>query len=146
MRHSPVFPTPLHALVVWNLSDLFFLFFAARSSLLGHCAILREKPLMGVLQPRGRRDSRASALSRSLGWDRGRDPDASIAPESLVEHAHANLGSSAGAGTEASSYNASSMRTPSRSFYHRSFNAPTGRPFSSPFSLPPLPPLFSLIE
>ncbi|KAI2794871.1 hypothetical protein POX_a01472 [Penicillium oxalicum] len=80
---------------------------------------------MGVLQPRGRRDSRASALSRSLGWDRGRDPDASIAPESLVEHAHANLGSSAGAGTEASSYNASSMRTPSRSFYHRSFNAPT---------------------
>ncbi|KAJ5482682.1 hypothetical protein N7539_006128 [Penicillium diatomitis] len=81
---------------------------------------------MGVLQPRGRRDSRASALSRSLGWDRDHDPDASsIAPETLVERAHANLGSSTGAGTEAGSYGASSMRTPSRSFYHRSFNTPT---------------------
>ncbi|KAJ5905541.1 uncharacterized protein N7473_002457 [Penicillium subrubescens] len=79
---------------------------------------------MGVLQPRGRRDSRASILSRrNLGFDR--DLDVAIAPDSLVEHANANLGSSPGAGMEASSYNGSSLRTPSRSFYHRSFNTPT---------------------
>lgn len=76
---------------------------------------------MGVLQPRGRRDSRASALSRR-NW--GLDQDLSIPPESLVEHA--NLGSSPGAGLEASSYTGSSLRTPSRSFYHRSLNAAAG--------------------
>lgn len=80
---------------------------------------------MGVLQPRGRRNSRDSALShRNWGFDR--DLDLAIAPGSLVEHANANLGSSPGAGLEASSYNGSSLRTPSRSFYHRSFNTPTG--------------------
>lgn len=45
-------------------------------------------------------------------------------PESLVEHA--NLGSSPGAGMESSSYNGSSFRTPSRSFYHRSFSTTAG--------------------
>lgn len=80
---------------------------------------------MGVQQPRGRRDSRASALShRNWGFDR--DLDLAIAPGSLVEHANANLGSSLGPGLEASSYNGSSLRTPSRSFYHRSLNTPTG--------------------
>ncbi|KAJ5665932.1 uncharacterized protein N7477_008380 [Penicillium maclennaniae] len=74
---------------------------------------------MGVLQPRGRRDSRASALSRR-NW--GLDQDLSIPPESLVEQA--NLGSSPGAGLDASSYTGSSLRTPSRSFYHRSLNVP----------------------
>ncbi|KAJ5892531.1 hypothetical protein N7504_009222 [Penicillium tannophilum] len=73
---------------------------------------------MGVLQTRGRRDSRASVLSH-VNWSFDRDLDASIPSQSLVEHA--NLGSSPG-GVEASSYNGSSMRTPSRSFYHRSFN------------------------
>ncbi|KAJ5935419.1 hypothetical protein N7466_004966 [Penicillium verhagenii] len=72
---------------------------------------------MGVLQP-GRRDSRASVLSHR-NWSFDRDLDASIPSQSLVEHA--NLGSSPG-GVEASSYNGSAMRTPSRSFYHRSFN------------------------
>ncbi|KAJ5532568.1 hypothetical protein N7494_009120 [Penicillium frequentans] len=75
---------------------------------------------MGVLQTRGRRDSRASVLSH-VNWSFDRDLDASIPSQSLVEHA--NLGSSPG-GVEASSYNGSSMRTPSRSFYHRSFNTP----------------------
>ncbi|KAJ6017649.1 hypothetical protein N7451_001028 [Penicillium sp. IBT 35674x] len=73
---------------------------------------------MGVLQTRGRRDSRASVLSH-VNWSFDRDLDVSIPSQSLVEHA--NLGSSPG-GVEASSYNGSSMRTPSRSFYHRSFN------------------------
>ncbi|KAJ5089528.1 hypothetical protein N7532_008212 [Penicillium argentinense] len=77
---------------------------------------------MGVLQPRARRDSRASALShRNWGFDR--DADLPIAASSPVEHA--NLGSSPGAGMEPSSYNGSSVRTPSRSFYHRSFNTAT---------------------
>ncbi|KAF3389358.1 hypothetical protein F1880_004104 [Penicillium rolfsii] len=79
---------------------------------------------MGVLQPRGRRDSRASVLSRR-NWGFDRDLDVAVAPESLVEHANANLGTSPGAGMEASSYTGSSLRTPSRSFYHRSFNTPT---------------------
>ncbi|KAJ5305010.1 uncharacterized protein N7443_004670 [Penicillium atrosanguineum] len=74
---------------------------------------------MGVLQPRGRRDSRASALSRR-NW--GLDQNLSIPPEALVEHA--NLGSSPGAGLDASSYTGSSLRAPSRSFYHRSLNTP----------------------
>ncbi|CAI7644737.1 unnamed protein product [Penicillium manginii] len=79
---------------------------------------------MGVLQPRARRDSRASALShRNWGFDR--DADFSVQSSSLVEHANANLGSSPGAGMEPSSYNSSSLRTPSRSFVHRSFNTPT---------------------
>ncbi|KAJ5730026.1 uncharacterized protein N7483_004534 [Penicillium malachiteum] len=72
---------------------------------------------MGVLQP-GRRDSRASVIShRNWGFDR--DLDRSIPSQSLVEHA--NMGSSPG-GMEASSYNGSSLRAPSRSFYHRSIN------------------------
>lgn len=78
---------------------------------------------MGVLQPRGRRDSRASALSRR-DWGFDREPGLSMPDESLVEHA--TLGSSPAAGLEASSYNGTSLRTPSRSFYHRSFNAPAG--------------------
>ncbi|OQE24357.1 hypothetical protein PENSTE_c007G04879 [Penicillium steckii] len=79
---------------------------------------------MGVLHPRARRDSRASALShRNWGFDR--DPDFSIQSSSLVEHATANLGSSPGAGMEPSSFNSSNLRTPSRSFVHRSFNTPT---------------------
>jgi SulP family sulfate permease len=79
---------------------------------------------MGVLQTRGRRDSRASVLSHP-NWSFDRDLDASSIPsQSLVEHA--NLGSSPG-GVEASSYNGASMRTPSRSFYHRSFNTTNGR-------------------
>lgn len=77
---------------------------------------------MGVLQTRGRRGSRASVLSH-VNWSFDRDLDASIPSQSLVEHA--NLGSSPG-GVEASSYNGSSMRTPSRSFYHRSFNTANG--------------------
>jgi hypothetical protein len=87
---------------------------------------------MGVLQPRARRDSRASALShRNWGFDR--DADFSVQSSSLVEHANANLGSSPGAGMEPSSYNSSSLRTPSRSFVHRSFNTPTGMFHSKPF-------------
>lgn len=79
---------------------------------------------MGVLQPRARRDSRASALShRNWGFDR--DADLSVHSSSLVEHANANLGSSPGAGIEPSSYNSSGLRTPSRSFHHRSFNTIT---------------------
>ncbi|KAJ5138645.1 sulfate transporter [Penicillium bovifimosum] len=75
---------------------------------------------MGVLQPRGRRDSRASALSRNLMSDR--DIQGNAPSESLVEQA--NLGSSPGPmGAEASSYNGSTTRTPNRSFYHRSFNS-----------------------
>ncbi|KAJ5478092.1 hypothetical protein N7530_003601 [Penicillium desertorum] len=74
---------------------------------------------MGVLQPRGRRDSRASALSRNLMFDR--DIHVNAPSETLVEHA--NLGSPPGpTGAESSSYNGSTMRTPNRSFYHRSFN------------------------
>lgn len=85
---------------------------------------------MGVLHPRARRDSRASALShRNWGFDR--DPDFSIQSSSLVEHATANLGSSPGAGMEPSSFNSSNLRTPSRSFVHRSFNTPTGMSHSS---------------
>ncbi|KAJ5168308.1 uncharacterized protein N7482_003902 [Penicillium canariense] len=76
---------------------------------------------MGVLKPRGRCDSRASALSRR-DWGFDRELDVAHASESLVEQASANAGSSPGAGMEASSYNGSSLRTPSRSFYHRSFN------------------------
>jgi SulP family sulfate permease len=73
---------------------------------------------MGVLQPR-RRDSRASVLSRNLMFDR--EQGMALSPESLVEHA--NLASSPGpVGAEPSSYNGS-RRTPSRSFYHRSFNS-----------------------
>ncbi|CRL23587.1 Sulphate anion transporter [Penicillium camemberti] len=75
---------------------------------------------MGVLQPRGRRDSRASALSRNLMFDR--DIHGNAPSESLVEHA--NLGSPPGPmGAESSSYNGSTTRTPNRSFYHRSFNS-----------------------
>ncbi|KAJ5203036.1 hypothetical protein N7449_005115 [Penicillium cf. viridicatum] len=75
---------------------------------------------MGVLQPRGRRDSRASALSRNLMFDR--DIYGNAPSESLVEHA--NLGSPPGPmGAESSSYNGSTTRTPNRSFYHRSFNS-----------------------
>lgn len=75
---------------------------------------------MGVLQPRGRRDSRASALSRNLMFDR--DIYGNAPSESLVEHA--NLGSPPGPmGVESSSYNGSTTRTPNRSFYHRSFNS-----------------------
>ncbi|KAJ6048565.1 uncharacterized protein N7446_011248 [Penicillium canescens] len=71
---------------------------------------------MGVLQPR-RRDSPASV--RNLTFDR--DQGMALSPESLVEHA--NLASSPGPiGAESSSYNGS-RRTPSRSFYHRSFNS-----------------------
>lgn len=85
---------------------------------------------MGVIHPRARRDSRASALShRNWGFDR--DSDFSIQSSSLVEHATANLGSSPGAGMEPSSFNSSNTRTPSRSFYHRSFNTPTGMSSSS---------------
>ncbi|KAJ5942337.1 hypothetical protein N7516_002505 [Penicillium verrucosum] len=74
---------------------------------------------MGVLQPRGRRDSRASALSRNLMFDR--DVYGNAPSESLVEHA--TLGSPPGPmGAESSSYNGSTTRTPNRSFYHRSFN------------------------
>ncbi|OQE43260.1 hypothetical protein PENCOP_c003G04743 [Penicillium coprophilum] len=74
---------------------------------------------MGVLQPRGRRDSRASALSRNLLFDR--DIQGNAPSETLVEHA--NLGSPPGPmGVESSSYNGSTTRTPTRSFYHRSFN------------------------
>ncbi|CAG7973750.1 unnamed protein product [Penicillium salamii] len=72
---------------------------------------------MGVLQPRGRRDSRASALSRNLLFDRDTQPTAS---ESAVEHAH--LGTSPGPIGVSSSYNGSTIRTPNRSFYHRSMN------------------------
>ncbi|KAJ6089739.1 hypothetical protein N7467_004955 [Penicillium canescens] len=73
---------------------------------------------MGVLQPR-RRDSPASVPSRNLMFDR--DQGMALSPESLVEHA--NLASSPGPiGAESSSYNGS-RRTPSRSFYHRSFNS-----------------------
>lgn len=78
---------------------------------------------MGVLQPRGRRDSRASALSRR-NWGFDREPGLSMPEESLVEHA--TLGSSPAAGVESSSYNGTSLRTPSRSFYHRSFNTAAG--------------------
>ncbi|KUM55785.1 hypothetical protein ACN42_g11451, partial [Penicillium freii] len=75
---------------------------------------------MGVLQPHGRRDSRASALSRNLMFDR--DIHGNAPSESLVEHA--NLGSPPGPmGAESSSYNGSTTRTPNRSFYHRSFNS-----------------------
>ncbi|KAJ5567394.1 hypothetical protein N7535_006700 [Penicillium sp. DV-2018c] len=78
---------------------------------------------MGVLQPRGRRDSRASALSRNLMSDR--DIHGNAPSESLVEQV--NLGSSPGPmGAEASSYNGSTTRTPNRSFYHRSFNSNMG--------------------
>ncbi|KAK9849199.1 sulfate anion transporter [Penicillium brevicompactum] len=73
---------------------------------------------MGVLQPRGRRDSRASALSRNLFLDRDTPTTAS---ESAVEHAH--LGTSPSPMGVASSYNGSTIRTPNRSFYHRSLNA-----------------------
>ncbi|KAJ6189397.1 hypothetical protein N7519_004305, partial [Penicillium mononematosum] len=74
----------------------------------------------GVLQPRGRRDSRASALSRNLMFDR--DVHGNAPSETLVEHA--NLGSPPGPmGAESSSYNGSTIRTPNRSFYHRSFKS-----------------------
>lgn len=76
---------------------------------------------MAVLQPRGRRDSRASALSRR-NWGFDRDGDVSTASEGLVEHA---VGSPP-AGMEPSSYNGSSVRAPGRSFHHRSINAGTG--------------------
>ncbi|KAJ5183654.1 hypothetical protein N7492_001270 [Penicillium capsulatum] len=77
---------------------------------------------MAVLQPRGRRDSRASALSRR-NWGFDRDADLSTASEGLVEPAV--LGSSP-ASIEPSSYNGSSMRAPGRSFHHRSINTVTG--------------------
>lgn len=78
---------------------------------------------MGVLQPRGRRDSRASALSRNLMLDR--EIHGNAPSETLVEHA--NLGSPPGPmGAESSSYNGSTTRTPNRSFYHRSFNSNMG--------------------
>lgn len=78
---------------------------------------------MAVLQPRGRRDSRASALSRNLMFDR--DIHGNAPSESLVEHA--NLGSPPGPmAAESSSYNGTMMRTPNRSFYHRSFNSNMG--------------------
>lgn len=74
---------------------------------------------MGVLQPRGRRDSRASALSRNLLVDR--DTPSIPASESLVEHT--DLGSSPGPmGVEPHSYNGSTRRTLQRSVYHRSLN------------------------
>lgn len=85
---------------------------------------------MAVLQPRGRRDSRASALSRNLQFDR--DIHGNAPSESLVEHA--NLGSPPGPmGADSSSYNASTMRTPSRSFYHRSFNGNMGGSSCMPY-------------
>ncbi|KAJ5781472.1 uncharacterized protein N7518_009955 [Penicillium psychrosexuale] len=75
---------------------------------------------MAVLQPRGRRDSRASALSRNLMFDR--DIQGNAPSETMVEHA--NPGSPPGPmGAESSSYNGSTTRTPNRSFYHRSFNS-----------------------
>lgn len=96
-------------------------FLTFSTSSLGWTAIARET--MGVLQPRGRRDSRASALSRNLMFDR--DIHGNAPSESLVEHA--NLGSPPGPmGAESSSYNGSTTRTPNRSFYHRSFNSNMG--------------------
>lgn len=76
---------------------------------------------MGVLQPRARRDSRASVLSRR-NWNFDRE-DSSMPPESLVEHA--NWGSMP-AGMEPSSYTGSSSRAPGRSFHHRSLNNTAG--------------------
>lgn len=90
---------------------------------------------MAVLQPRGRRDSRASALSRR-NWGVDRDGDVSTASGGLVEHAV--LGSSP-AGMEPSSYNGSSVRAPGRSFHHRSINAGTGM-CSVAWKLPWKPP------
>lgn len=84
---------------------------------------------MGVMQPRGRRDSRASALSRNLLFDR--DTPSILTSESLVEHAH--LGSLPGPmGGEPSSYNGSTIKTPNRSFYHRSFNSNMGGSLHGP--------------
>ncbi|KAJ5086601.1 hypothetical protein NUU61_007908 [Penicillium alfredii] len=72
---------------------------------------------MGVLQPRGRRDSRASALSRTLLVNR----DFHDAPESQVEQVH--LGTPPGPmGIEPTSYDGSSVRTANRSFNRRSVN------------------------
>lgn len=83
---------------------------------------------MGVLQPRGRSDSRASALSRA-NWEFDREPGVSMPEESLVEHA--TLSSSSAAGVEPSSYNDTSSRTPSRSFFYRSLNSVAGRYYPS---------------
>lgn len=77
---------------------------------------------MGILQIRGRRDSRASALSRR-DWGCDREPGLSMPDETPVEHA--TMGSSP-AGVEPSNYNGTSLRTPGRSYYHRSFNATAG--------------------
>lgn len=84
---------------------------------------------MGVLQPRSRRDSRASALSRR-DWGFNRERGLSMPEESSVEHA--TLDSSPAAGLEASSQDGNSLRTPSRSFHHRSVNASAGRYYCAP--------------
>ncbi|KAJ5606124.1 hypothetical protein N7510_008905 [Penicillium lagena] len=79
---------------------------------------------MPVLQPRGRSDSRASALSR-----RGpMNSNAPVAAEDLLDQSPMTaLDSSSpgrtGADASSSYTNSSSMRTPGRSFHHRTYHA-----------------------
>lgn len=77
---------------------------------------------MGVLPPR-RRDSQLGLASSSTDWPH--DPPSC---DSDIPVEHANQGSSPpdGLGIEPSIHGGPSFRTPSRSFYHRSFHNSLG--------------------